>query len=135
MRFRNTLSLLALAALPLAASPLAAQYGSGKPATPPQAQQRTTSRRMPAATQHASVAISADSARNIALTNLPGATVKTEKLGRNGGKRAYLFTLTANGRTSRAAVDAETGAFTQVAPHSARASRTHGTVGKKPSRR
>ncbi|HEX2778019.1 MAG TPA: PepSY domain-containing protein [Gemmatimonadaceae bacterium] len=134
MRFRNTIRVLALAAMPFAATALAAQSSTSKPAA--QAQQRMA-RHAATAKQEASasLAISPDSARRIALTNLPGATVKREKLGRNGGKQAYMFTLTANGRTSRAAVDAETGAFTQVAPHSARANRTHGTANKKPSRR
>ena len=111
---RTTLSLIAVLALG-AASVATAQSGTG---TQP-AQHRTTAgtTRQARGTQRsaqANVAVSRDSARTIALAQVPNAKVRSEKLQRHQGKLVYAFSLRAQGQTrsQRLYVDANTGEVT-----------------------
>ena len=106
MHSRNALTLLAaIGSLALAATGAAAQQTSS--AAKPQ---KAT------ATAAATVHISADSARRIVMQNLPGATVRSERLRTKGSQRYYVFTLRPQGQKAnvRATVDASTGAFARL---------------------
>lgn len=98
MKSRTTLSVAAL--LSLAAAVAGAQQ---KPASP-----------APKSTMPAP-AISADSAKAIALMQVKGATVTSEKLQSRKGERYYMFTLREPNKTIvRATVDASSGKFSRL---------------------
>jgi uncharacterized membrane protein YkoI len=111
MSTRNTL-FLSIAATALFATAAAAQQ--------PTAKHQAAAKPAVTSSQPAPK-ISADSARKIALANNPDAKVKSEKLHKEGGKREYVFRLAQpKGQgTTRAMVDAETGAYTKIVPSSA----------------
>jgi hypothetical protein len=116
-----------LPALFLCAAPLAAQTAKQQ-AAPTRHPASSASR----AAKTPAPSVSADSARKIVLANMPNAKVRSEHLSRNGGKRAYMFSLTAAGtkHVSRAAVDAETGTFTQMPDRTASATTRHHAAAK-----
>lgn len=112
MSTRNTL-FLSIAATALFATAAAAQ------------QQQPTAKHQAAAktgvtSSQPAPKVSADSARRIVLANVPDAKIKSEKLHKEGGKREYVFRFSQPKMgTSRAMVDAETGAYTKIVPSSA----------------
>ena len=98
MKSRTMLSIATV--LSLAAAVAGAQQ---KPGTP--AQKGTM----------AAPAISADSAKSIALAQVKGATVTSEKLQSRKGERYYVFTLREPNKTVvRATVDAASGKFSRL---------------------
>lgn len=113
MSFRTLLA--ALAGVALSAGVAAAQ----NPAPPAQ---KAAPQKM-AHTTMTAPSISADSAKAIALKQVPGATVASEKLKTRNGHRYYLFGLQ-QGKSKaliRATVDASTGAFSRLdQPHPAK---------------
>jgi uncharacterized membrane protein YkoI len=109
MSTRNTL-FLSIAATALLATAASAQQPTSK---------HQTTAKTAAASQPAPK-VTADSARKIVLANVPDAKIKSEKLHKEGGKREYVFRFTQpKAGTSRAMVDAETGAYTKIVPSSA----------------
>jgi uncharacterized membrane protein YkoI len=114
MSFRTLLA--AVAAVALSAGVAAAQ----NPA--PSTQQKAAPQKMAHNTMTAP-SISADSAKAIALKQVPGATVASEKLKTRNGRQYYLFGLH-EGKSKaliRATVDASTGAFSRLdQPHPAK---------------
>lgn len=99
MKSRTTLSIAA--ALSLVAVVAGAQQKPGAAGVTPKT--------MPAP------AISADSAKSIALAQVKGATVTSEKLQTRKGERYYMFTLREPNKTVvRATVDAASGKFSRL---------------------
>jgi len=114
MSFRTLLA--ALAGVALSAGVAAAQNPA--PSTP----QKAAPQKMAHNTMTAP-AISADSAKAIALKQVPGATVASEKLETRNGKHYSLLRLrdSKSHNTIRATVDASTGAFSRLdQPHPAK---------------
>jgi|SRR5919204_6081301 uncharacterized membrane protein YkoI len=105
MSIRRTLSLIAALALGTAAAASAQATG-----TQP-AQHRTTAQGQGRGNRTAAKpAISRDSARVLALANMPGATVRSEKLQRHQGRRVYVFSLrSSDNKAQHLWVDANTG--------------------------
>lgn len=99
-----------LAALALTAATAGAQQ---KTVQQTKAAQTVTAK---APTKSTAPAISADSAKSIALSHVTGATVASEKLQTRNGHRYYLFSLReAKSRALvRATVDASNGSFSRL---------------------
>jgi uncharacterized membrane protein YkoI len=109
--------LAAVAAVALSAGAAAAQNPA--PSSTPQ---KAAPQKM---AHHTAMApsITADSAKAIAVKEVPGATVASEKLKTRNGRQYYLFGLHAGKSKAliRATVDASTGAFSRLdQPHPAK---------------
>jgi uncharacterized membrane protein YkoI len=101
----------------------AAVAGAQQPKTTPPA--RSTTAQAPAAAKPSSktstaaaVPVSSDSAKKIVVANAAGATVTSARLHRSSGKAWYAVSYKVKGekKTMHATVDANTGAFANVAP-------------------
>jgi len=128
MRTRNALLFLAATALS------AAVAGAQQPKTAPPAKSAATTQ-APAAkpsgktSTATAVPINSDSAKKIVMANATGATVTSARLHRSSGKAWYNVSYKVKGekKTMHATVDANTGAFANVAPT------TKSSTPKKPS--
>ena len=127
MRTRNILAALAAS---VAFATVAAAQQSQPPAKP--AQHKSAAASATGAPHVSDVKVSADSARRIVMANVPGATVKSERLRHAAGRPVYVFRLTEEKgkEVLSATVDAETGAYTRVVPSKATSHKT--TTAKKP---
>ena len=123
MLARNALMLAVATALTAAAA--GAQQPS-KPATgtarsTPGAQAPTAAKKSARTSAAAALPVSSDSAKKIVVANAAGATVSSAHLKRSGGKAYYAISYRMKGdkKAMHATVDANTGAFANVAPAAA----------------
>ena len=117
MRTRNAL----VFALATALTAAVAGAQQPKPATTAKSTapaQAPAAKQTPKTAAAAALPVNADSAKKVVMANAAGATISSARLHKSGGKAYYSVAYKVKGekKTMHATVDANTGAFANVAP-------------------